>query len=322
MEVIFRKSSEKFFNPNLSDNQNLNNYVSKFLLYDSDFDNSFNVSLTIPPKSFTGDKIVVTACNDLYIESCVTLISSIHKFSKDVVDHIIVYDLGLSDECKRFLNTLYKVILIEITDIKNDLLDPSFYQNGFDSPDEYLVPNQFAWKLLVMLDSRRFGKYILYLDSGVMTCGPLDHAYTRLLYSGSIFTADHDNLNKNWISASCRSILNVTEDELSRPQINANVIGFNTDCDIVMNFLNEAFQYTKIKECVHGDHYYTNVFDDIRGHRHDQSIMSVLINRYPIRRINKIGFLDWRSVYDLFESKALFYCHHRMIRKVDSLLFK
>ena len=42
------------------------------------------------------NNILTTCCNIEYFEACLTLISSIYKFSKYIVDRILVYNLGLS----------------------------------------------------------------------------------------------------------------------------------------------------------------------------------------------------------------------------------
>ena len=39
-------------------------------------------------------KILVTACDEPFFERCLTLISSAHATSFDIIDQIFVYDLG------------------------------------------------------------------------------------------------------------------------------------------------------------------------------------------------------------------------------------
>ena len=55
--------------------------------------------------------IIITATNSLYFDSLLTLISSIHEFSFDIVDEIIVFDLGLKIE---ELNKLKKIEKVKV----------------------------------------------------------------------------------------------------------------------------------------------------------------------------------------------------------------
>lgn len=75
------------------------------------------------------NNIIITTCDEPYYESCLSLISSIHKYNKDVVDGIFVYNLNLNKEHVDYLNTLYKVHTVEYPeyltrDIYPDYLKP------------------------------------------------------------------------------------------------------------------------------------------------------------------------------------------------------
>ena len=67
------------------------------------------------------NNLLVTASNSRYFDSLLTLISSIHKTSFDLVDKILVYDLGLSTNEIEKLHTLKNVEIKKFTDISKGL---------------------------------------------------------------------------------------------------------------------------------------------------------------------------------------------------------
>jgi hypothetical protein len=101
-------------------------------------------------------KILITSFNSLFFKAFITLISSLHKTSINILEKIIIYNLGLSKIEKDFLNTLKKVEVVEYPTMINN------FWNG------YLAPTTFAWKCFTIWDAKRFGDNILYLDSGVI----------------------------------------------------------------------------------------------------------------------------------------------------------
>ena len=70
----------------------------------------------------TYNNLIITAANSAYYESLLTLISSIHKFGLNIIDKIIVYNLGLDDLEIRTLNGLKKVKVVDFTENEKNLL--------------------------------------------------------------------------------------------------------------------------------------------------------------------------------------------------------
>ena len=60
------------------------------------------------------NNILITGANSIYFESLLTLISTVHKDSFDVVDQIIVYNFGLDLSEVSRLETLSKVMVVDV----------------------------------------------------------------------------------------------------------------------------------------------------------------------------------------------------------------
>ena len=60
------------------------------------------------------NNILITGANSAYFESLLTLISTVHKDSFDVVDQIIVYNFGLDLSEVSRLETLSKVMVVDV----------------------------------------------------------------------------------------------------------------------------------------------------------------------------------------------------------------
>ena len=58
--------------------------------------------------------IIITGANSPYFESLLTLISSVHKDSFELVDMIMVYNFGLDNTEIEKLKSLKKVKIVEV----------------------------------------------------------------------------------------------------------------------------------------------------------------------------------------------------------------
>ena len=91
-------------------------------------------------------RTLVTACNQMYYDCCLTLIASIHRTSLHCVDQIYVYNLGLADHQIQKLNSTQKVRVICFEEIqeKYPQMDIAYF---------YQQPDQFGWKQVCLDDA-------------------------------------------------------------------------------------------------------------------------------------------------------------------------
>lgn len=265
--------------------------------------------------SVEGKRILVTACDSNYFNSCVTLISSIHRLSYDVVDAIVVYDLGLAANHIDVLNKLENVIIVTKSYIETEILDSTFF-------DGFLEPKQFAWKPLFLLHAAKYGETIFYLDSGGMFFGSILPIFEYIERAGIWLSLDTDHKNREWTHPECVNIMKATDEELNANQLLAGVTGYNKNDTNALKFLNDALSFAKIKNCITGLHYSENYGPGVRGHRHDQSIMSILAKRYKLPTVAKNKFLEWRSIQHVHDNKSLVFIHHKSVIYTRNLKLK
>jgi len=248
--------------------------------------------------------IVVTATNNLYFESLKTLVSSIHRTSFDFVDKIIVYDLGLDVSEINQINSWEKCEVLRLTDLINEY-----------PFEEYLLPKGHAYKCFCLIHPKKYGKNILWLDSGVMALKSIKEIFD-IIEQEDIFCVGDSHLNKNFTKDSCIEIMKATESELNDIQLSSGIIGYKVNGNFEKLF-DDAYEFSKIKGCVVGDE---------QNHRHDQSVYSILASRYSVKKYNIDIYGYWtdinRNLKTAIENDAVIFVHRRGHRDNSGLKFK
>jgi hypothetical protein len=251
-------------------------------------------------------RILITSCNSAYFRSCVTLIASIHRTSMDIVSRIIVYDLGLRWRERCFLNALRKVTVVDYPPALNQ-----FYEG-------YLEPRQFAWKCFALQDARKYGPYVLYLDSGAMALKNIKVIYD-IIEKEDIFLVRDKWKNFQWTTSRHFEIMQASEKEKNDFQLYAGILGYKAG-GRYQKLIDEAFEYSKIKDCIFGEAVIRDpAMPRLLGHRHDQSIYSVLASRYDCPRQDIGIFGEWRGI---LSDKQVIYVHRCKYSRKDGLRMK
>lgn len=139
-----------------------------------------------------------------------------------------------------------------------------------------------VWKVLVKQESYK-DSLVLYSDAGsVMVRLPLD-AGELALEKGVCLYEDETQLNKYWCSAPFKAALAVTDAELEKPQTLAGLVAFKSGHELAVRFFEEAWTWAQRREVLAGPKWEGVLASgQPYGHRHDQSIISILGRRYPI----------------------------------------
>ena len=159
----------------------------------------------------------------------------------------------------------------------------------FDFPD-FWNPQHFAWKLWVLKrishDVSLKGSTVFYMDcASVMIRWPSDWINQVQIHKIS-FLDDIRNINRDWCHKEFCEALNVSEEELNSSQIAACLIMFKAGDNFVMDFFSEALKLGSIRKIIVGDKWSGFASDGKPwGHRHDQSILSILGKRNGVHRI-------------------------------------
>jgi hypothetical protein len=236
--------------------------------------------------------LVITATNSLYFDSLLTLISSVHEHSFDVVDEIVVFNLGLTTNELSHLDTLEKVKVINFT------------AEEMNSHPHFMTPKWFVYKLTCIRNGFDYGKNILWLDSGVCALSSIKVIFDKIEEEDIFFVVD-THLIKTYTHTNCRNLMSATDSELEDKIISAGIFGYKSDGKY-NHIINEAYEYSLIPGCCDGDQ---------ENHRHDQSILSILKARYncPTNDIDIYGY--WtdinRNLQTAKQNGAVIFVHRR-----------
>lgn len=167
----------------------------------------------------------------------------------------------------------------------------SFVRYPVEAPEgfpDFWEPRHYAWKLWILktiaTDSSLQGKLVFYMDSGSSLIRmPEEWIYTTLK-SKVCFLEDSGQLNERWCHEDFCKILRVSEEEKKGRQLAACLLMFVVGEPLVKRFFSEVYTIGCIRKCIVGEKWIQLPNGEIRGHRHDQSILSIVSQRYSIQR--------------------------------------
>lgn len=168
---------------------------------------------------------------------------------------------------------------------------------------DFWEPQHYGWKLWLIYQN--LSQPGIYIDAGVMLARPITDIYTIIEKEGT-FLLEDENINRNWCHDKFVKMMNCTEEELNSKQLQAAVLGWNTSFPSVKKLFTHAFYYTKARDILVGEKWETGN----KGHRHDQSILSILSYREKINRRPLAKFTTCESYSAAIQGNYAFY-HHR-----------
>lgn len=239
------------------------------------------------------NNIVITGANSPYFTSLLTLINSIHRYSYDIIDAIIVYDFGLDASEIQRLKTYKKVIVKHISN----------HFAIYDSISTVKTKCHFL-KMFTLFDSILLAKKVIWLDAGACALDSIQPIFD-IIDKEDIFLVGDVHINKNYTHQKCIDITNATDDELNDKQLWSGLVGFKTD-GAYTHIIKEGWDYSQIEGCIDG-------YDG--NHRHDQSVLSILASRYGCKTydIDKYGY--WtdinRNLDTALKNNSIIFAHRR-----------
>ncbi len=198
---------------------------------------------------------ICTAANATYFKRLVNLIGSLHASQFDDIAEIAVYDLGLTEEQKKFLYSIKKLVLLPLNpenpqalqqiSIPKNINHPEFpYQNTF-------VLGAYAWKPMVFKKAlnRWKDKPIIWLDAGTTVYKSLRPLAEHIKIVGYFLcTTDSSNRSLKWgTTKTIIKRLNLDNEELhwilTKQFAMAGVVGFSYK--VVECLINPLFECSK-----------------------------------------------------------------------------
>ena len=177
---------------------------------------------------------------------------------------------------------------------------------------DFFEPAQFGWKLWILkeLCAELKGSLVLYTDAGISwTSLPSDMLQTAYK-EGVCLLEDWTQINKFWCSKAFVERLSVTEKELEARHILASSIAFRAGSPLATCLLDEAFRIASIRDCLFGVHIEgTTPAGQAFGHRHDQSILSVVRLRLGVPVLDMRRVVCTSSLRKTYQTGAAAYLH-------------
>lgn len=217
---------------------------------------------------------IATGCNSKYFEAAKTLVYSCLIYGKTSVNEIHIYNLGLKRQELRELSSLQKV---KIYSLPNQLLLTYPHFNN---------PKNFAWKTYIINNEAKLDFSFLYIDSGACFVNHINPIIDIIEKDDVFIVNDIYQTNNKWCHSKSLEILEADMEQRNGNQIWAGMQGYKTNGKF-NNIPIIAFEYAKIRECIEGD---------VKVHRHDQCIYSILTQKYNCPRQDIHTFGEWRGI--------------------------
>lgn len=208
-------------------------------------------------------RVVVTGADSKYFGSLINLIGSIHRKSNPL-PLIIIFDLGLSFFEKFFLKNNKNIVIKKV---------PKLFDHSSD------IKN-FAWKIIAIhetLKTMTNGSSLLWLDSGIELCDSVHTLFDAIECDGYLFNIsplNHPNCRvANLTHESAFNLMGeIKSDYENVPMINAGIQGYLKG-HLSNAIVSDALFFASDPNIICGS---------ITVHRHDQSIFSILRNRFNL----------------------------------------
>jgi GR25 family glycosyltransferase involved in LPS biosynthesis len=181
-------------------------------------------------------------------------------------------------------------------------------------------PLHYAWKLWiyqqVAQEEALQNTLIWYMDcASIIVRWPTKWLQTAV-EKGVCFLEDSEQKNDQWCHETFCMALNVTEEELQAQQVFGGIVALVGGAPMAWNLFREAWVYGQQRKVIVGPKW-AGLLPDGRpfGHRHDQSILSILRLRYkaPVRPHLEVYNHD--SLRRTFKAGAALYVHRGALRE-------
>jgi len=228
-------------------------------------------------KSNLGNSVFVTGCNGRFVDTLLKYwlppIAAQKAVSTNIQVHIYLFDVSAAQ--KESIRTAFPFVkLFSLPQI-------SYFPDCWN-------PQHFLWKLWVLketCDSVEAGFPIVYLDTGAYFCRWASKWLRRVKEEGICVLEDVNHDNRHMCSKSFVEEMKLTEAELNSQQIWAGSMAFLAGHPTATRLFNEAWVLGQNPKIIVGEKWTgVDAANKPMGHRHDQSILSVLSMRHGIAR--------------------------------------
>ena len=274
--------------------------------------------LTEPVSScqWNGQTLLCTFATKKFAESLTLWIrSAIARTQGQSTIQIRVY---LGDDIDDFDS---RVLKSEFPTIDFIRIPSSTYQ--VDNFPDLWDPQHFAWKLWIYQQMVREeslkGTLIWYMDAGSFIIRMPHEWFETVKQHGVCLLEDEEQINQHWCHQAFCTYFNVTPEEKAAQQVVGGIVSFLGGHSAPWNLFTEAWRHGQIRSVIVGPKW-EGLGPDGKpfGHRHDQSILSLLRLRqtipvHPLRTV-----YNHESVRRTMKSGAALYVHRGQIKEHEN----
>ena len=258
-------------------------------------------------KACIEDTIFMTACNAKFLPSLQIMLQMLKGQEKDI--RVVVYfmaDIPTGVEQK----LIEAFPFIEVRRFPTEV--PTDFQDLW-------APEHFAWKIWLLKEAANnaafSGKIIFYMDAGATMVRWPQGWMDAICEHGFCVLQDSREFNKYRCHFPFIKAMQVTPEELEANQIWAGSMGFISGHPLSTKILNEAWTWAQNRKVIAGMKWTgQNMDGHYIGHRHDQSILSILCKRHhsPAYPLDEV-YCDV-SLHNTFTKGRSLYVHRGMFK--------
>ncbi|HCN91965.1 FkbM family methyltransferase [Hyphomonas sp. UBA5107] len=269
------------------------------------------------------DAFIVTAFDSAFFRSGLTQLAHLQKHASCQYE-VFIFDLGLTEAEINALETFENVLVLGLP------VDDRTYFDGYFSGQTYGFKSYAAHQVSRLIPDH---STILWMDAGIAPIRNMQKIWDTISTLDALFV-DHDDksawpfFNVNFTSPACIKAMGASNAELLAPHIRAGLFGFKSG-GRYQAMIDSAFQYSLDHNALAGDKHpersnsqntqhaaeirskaqtdadfqakipFTDLQDAFGyyGHRHDQTILSILAHRFqaPIQSAEEFCIADSAS---------------------------
>jgi len=248
-------------------------------------------------------RIFVTAANTKFVEPAANLLKSLSAHEPSIPKIVYVWP-EVSTEHRDILK------MVGASEIRE-------FPTGTETPwPDFWDVQHFAWKLWVHADMQAkapAGASVLYLDAGVVIAAPIEKIWAQIQSAGAFVLNDDEQTNERWCHPTFCEHMKMTAEEGKGNQITAGLIGFKVGATTVSS---EALTVAKAHRAVIVGDKWKPYGGACMGHRHDQSILSLLTMRASLPRVPLRDFYCDKSMRAAQQGAKPLYVHRGNFRSI------
>jgi GR25 family glycosyltransferase involved in LPS biosynthesis len=262
---------------------------------------------------WNGKTLLVTFASQRFVQSLAHWLAGAELRTK--ADSNVSMRVYLADDVEdQMMNTIKSQYpLVDFRRIPSKTLtNPTF-------PDMW-EPQHFAWKLWIyqelVQESALQNTLIWYMDAGSMIVRWPDAWLQKAVDNGICMLEDREQKNEQWCHMEFCARLSVTAEEKAAQQVVGGIMAFVGGARLPWKVFTEAWVYGQQRGIIVGPKW-SGVLPDGRpyGHRHDQSILSILRLRHkvPVEPLETV--YNHESMRRTFKSGAALYVHRGVLKE-------